>query len=84
MKYKVCTLDVWGNEEDGYDINDYFTLCESVEINSDADMQNFMREYLKGEPDQYEITDPCNGWLEIAHEGKPILHMWEIDEERGN
>ncbi len=77
--YKVCTLDVWGNEVDGYDINDYFTLVESVNIDSDDDMTAFMSEYLKGTPEQYDIEDCCNGFMEISYKGKPILHFNCID-----
>jgi len=81
MKYKVCTLDVWGNVKEGYDINNYFTLVESVNINSDVDMTNFLREYLKGEPSQYTIDDDYSGFIEVLYEGLPILHFNVIYEE---
>ena len=78
--FKVCTLDVWGNEEDGYAINNHFTLVESVNINSDADMTAFISEYLEGTPEQYDVQDDMNGFIEVSYRGKPILHFNCIDE----
>jgi hypothetical protein len=26
IKYAVCSLDVWGNSEEGYDVNDVFKI----------------------------------------------------------
>ena len=84
--YKVYTLDVWGNEEIGYDINNYFTLVDSVNINSDEDMTAFISEYLRGIPEQYYIQDDMNGFIEVSYSGKvsyrgkPILHFTCIDD----
>ena len=32
--YKVCTLDVWGNSEDGFDVNDQFA-AGSIELSAE-------------------------------------------------
>ena len=34
-KYKVYTYDVWGNSEDGYDVNDRFSSSFSVLVSPD-------------------------------------------------
>ena len=84
--FKVCTLDVCGNEESDYYINNYFTLVESVDINSDDDMTAFISEYLKGDPKQYDVQNDMNGFIEVSYSGKvsyrgkPILHFTCIDD----
>ena len=35
VKYTVCSLDVWGNAEDGYEVNDSFRIG-SIEIDQDC------------------------------------------------
>jgi hypothetical protein len=77
--YKICTLDVWGNEVDGYDINDYFTYKTNFNIEELDNFNEFCEEHLIGDPNQYELNDYANGFMEIVHKetGKPILHFYE-------
>ena len=35
MKYKIQFLDVWGNKEDGYEVNAAYTSAFSLEIGKD-------------------------------------------------
>jgi len=32
MKYRLFTYDLWGNEEDGYDVNDIFASEITIDI----------------------------------------------------
>ena len=78
-KYKICSLDVWGNENDGYDINDYFTIG-FVDLDQEK-LEDVLKKYLIGSPKRYEIRDECNGFLEVTYKGKPVLHFYEIEEK---
>jgi hypothetical protein len=35
MKFRLYTYDVWGNEEEGYDVNDVFQTGEIYNLHSD-------------------------------------------------
>jgi len=35
MKYRLYTYDLWGNEENGYDVNDIFASEITMDIGSD-------------------------------------------------
>ena len=35
-EYRVITYDVWGNEEDGYTVNDAFHTGRTIELDDDA------------------------------------------------
>jgi hypothetical protein len=36
MKYEYISYDVWGNESDGYEVNQAFTTGEYVELDTDT------------------------------------------------
>lgn len=75
--WRICTLDVWGNETDGYGINDYFTYVAECPESDLEDKTAFLIEHLIGDPNQYTWRDDCNGFIEVAHKdtGKPIFHI---------
>lgn len=83
MRYFVRSLDVWGNEKDGYEVNDSYT-CGSITVNeepSDYDIiqalltnglliEHPVSEYLKQvtiEGDDMLITIDLNG--------KPLFNL---------
>lgn len=80
MKYQAFTLDVWGNQTDGYEINDFYKY--QIIDGSDLDnFKDFCAEHLLGNPDQYEI-DSCSteSFFEIRciETGEPVLHLQRI------
>ena len=81
-RYQILTLDVWGNEINGYEINNFFNW-KIIDADELADEKAFLTEYLIGDPDQYEI-DSCSteSFFEVRHKetGKPILHLQKIYE----
>jgi len=78
VTYKVCTLDVWGNEDDGYEINNFFTYIEALDGSELDDFEAFCKEHLKGDPLQYEI-DSCSTEsffeIRVKKTGYPVLHL---------
>lgn len=79
MKYKICTLDVWGNEKEGYEINDYFTIMDEVLIEDDESFNKCLSELLIGDVARYDIRDEFNGFIEVSYKDKPILHFYSVD-----
>ena len=60
MVYEILALDVWGNSEDGYDINDQH-VCAEVEIpegSTDDEALKLIRDTLgHTEPSPYTYVD---------------------------
>lgn len=49
-KYEIVDLEIWGNEEDGYTVNDAFHTLEYIEIediDDDKEILNAVSHYLK-------------------------------------
>ena len=78
--WELYNLDVWGNEEDGYEINDVFPTgniyCISPSAN-DRDIENLVRslyrisreEHLRVDWDEYRI------YVDISGTGEPICEF---------
>lgn len=77
MKHKICSLDVWGNEVDGYEINDWYTIGYA-EFTNDAEFYAVLECYLIGDVKKYDIRDECNGFIEVSDptNGKPLLQIY--------
>jgi hypothetical protein len=73
-------MEVWGNEIDGWDVNNWFNY-EVIDASDLDNFEAFCREHLRGDPSQYELIE--NGYPEIVHAetGKPILQFYPIDDE---
>ena len=41
--WTVATLDVWGNEKDGWDVNNVYKYCDDLVIADDADEHDIMQ-----------------------------------------
>ena len=84
--YKVISHDVWGNEEDGYTVNQSFTTSHEIELAdeaSDKDIENALKgiEYLSDEADTY--TDGENEfalYVYRASDGYPLCELRPITE----
>lgn len=80
MRFKVCSLDVWGNAEDGYWVNDMFA-CGSIEVDkpdTDMEIRNALINsgYLNAGFD-VEIDSDGNGiiYINYLEDGKPLLQL---------
>lgn len=82
MKYKATTLDVWGNQEDGYEINNFFNY-QTIDGEDLENFKAFCEEHLMGDPEQYEIDD-CSTEsfyeIRVKDTGYPVLHLQAIYE----
>ena len=47
MKYRLYRYDLWGNEEDGYAVNDVFETDTVLKINSGASSRSIIRKIKK-------------------------------------
>jgi len=85
--YKVYSLDVWGNAEDGYTVNDRQHI-KDVELSEDMEDPEILQELheagilvdpktIKG----VEVLDDCWPDINIDEDGKPILQLMA---EEGN
>lgn len=41
--YKVHTYDVWGNKNDGFEVNDVYPSCATIELPDDATDADIVR-----------------------------------------
>ena len=76
-KINVLSLDVWGNEEDGYEVNNQFrTGIDLLADMDDAYYYRQLREYFEWLP-PFEIKwDAENsGQVIDRHNGKPIFEL---------
>lgn len=82
--YNVHDLDVWGNEDDGFEINEFYPSRGKVEIPTrakDADIVHALKKggYLKAtvKPSDVAIEDAGDGQRQIqvddAKTGEPLL-----------
>lgn len=85
MRILINQLDVWGNEEDGFEINDVYGLVGVLEVADDCTDQDIIDALISQDfiyPGQYEIDDFFNSEyffanLVMKHNGKPLLQLKE-------
>ena len=70
MRYKVCSLDVWGNAEIGYEVNDMFSVG-TIDIDpSMTDLEVLMRLECLGFLNH--LAEPCG---DVEWEDETRLHI---------
>jgi hypothetical protein len=80
--YRVLSLDVWGNEEDGWDLNQSFSTNRLYEIDFEDDEQILAQLKASGELadwislDDIDIDGDQNTlFIENSHNSRPLLHL---------
>lgn len=80
MLFKVCSLDVLGNAEDGWQVNDVFG-CGSIEVANPDDDDEVVKAlvdngYLK-EGTNITLDDVCEKdiYIGLASNGRPLLNL---------
>ena len=88
MKYEYISYDVWGNENDGYEVNQAFHTGESVDIDpylSDNDLLNQLASQgfiLEGiDYDQVSIDGEPEFSLYFEYKGRPEFELRPVEEE---
>lgn len=92
MKFEIVSYDVWGNEKDGYDINQSFSTGLCIEIadpyNVPALIKELKKEYLRDRlrASTFEIDGDADYSLYLTRtiKGKitayPVLELRRIGE----
>ncbi len=88
MQVTIYTYDVWGNEDDGFDVNDVFTYgTYDLEDASDEGIIAFLNEHFFKNAQTLETINLDNLqqdtlWIELeqADNGKPIGRIVAKDE----
>ena len=82
MKYEYISYDVWGNESDGYEVNQSFTTGEYVDIDPDSTdkellvsliRQDFIKDSISF--DAVTITGEREYSLYFDYNGKPEFEL---------
>jgi hypothetical protein len=83
MEFQVVELDVWGNSEDGYDVNDVYVTDEVITITEDAtdkEIGDWLREHLY--PNLPAITIDGDYefslYIDAEEDGMPLLELRRV------
>ncbi len=80
--YKLYTYDLWGNDEDGYDINDYYTHSDTFVITDDMTDKEVIALLDFNQPETIEIdsnySDSETFYFVDNVTGKPICELRPI------
>jgi hypothetical protein len=82
--HELLSLDVWGNEEDGFELNQTFSTGELISFRDDFDDEKLIevvREALELDPDYFTVSNVAiDGDNEFGlyftdkNTGKPLVH----------
>lgn len=77
-KYQLYTYDLWGNDKDGYNINDYYVQNEFFDILDDMTEQQIISLIDFTKPSNIEIANhsPENEiYFVTIEEGRPVCEL---------
>lgn len=81
-KYDVHFLDVWGNEEEGYDVNDVYPRCGQVEIGDDYTDAQILAALVAedlvkatAQADKLDIDGESGYTLYLSYDGSPEMEL---------
>jgi len=87
-KYELFTYDLWGNEEDGFEVNDVYRYDKFVieENTSDVTLIEALRDVLPGifhNIPWYDIMieGEDDGCLYFSHNGVPLCELRYVEKE---
>lgn len=82
MKYEYISYDVWGNESDGYEVNQAFTTGQFVDIPADATDKDILislirQDFIKDSIcfDAVQIDGEPEYSLYFEYNGKPEFEL---------
>ena len=95
MKYRLYTYDLWGNEKDGYDVNNVYASEITIDIDPNAHDETIIKKIKASMPVQQRKrryrskdfiveggdTPECFIW--ITHKGVPFCELRPEEEEAG-
>ena len=88
-KYEVCSVDIWGNEQDGYDLNDVFATGKVVSLRDDMEFVDVKKALAKHGykldgrkhclDERHDIGD---FYILAVTDHKPLLLLRQLDDEQ--
>ena len=79
MKYELYLYDVWGNDEDGYVVND--VIPTGIKFDDYAPSKKRLCEILKlDDPYKMDADDTNDDVIFVDYEGKPYCELREVTE----
>ena len=87
IEFKVYYLDVWGNEEDGFEVNDR-SQCGTIQLPTDFTDQDLIRELIENDilnafsgtvKDKFTIDgDDTLIMIDEKSNGRPLLQLERV------
>ena len=77
IKYEIFDYDVWGNEEEGYSVND--VIPTGVFIFTDTSKSSLCKKLGLDDPYKIDVDATNEGVIYVDYEGKPYCELHEID-----
>ena len=78
--WTICSLDVWGNEKEGFDLNAAYKTSDTVELSEDVTGEEILKELIKQDilrPRFKRHVEIHENMIEIFHTptGRPLLQL---------
>lgn len=88
MRIQVHGLDVWGNETDGYEINDVYGVQAVIEVPDNADNAEILKALVNQDvlyPGEYEFDEfgdtKVYGNVRDPKTNRPIVELRQVADE---
>ena len=87
-KYQIATLDVWGNEKDGFEVNNVYKTSDSILLKEDFSnkdvmkalkKEGFLKKYCQERWLNFECSDYSFICIESARTGEPLYYLYEVE-----
>ena len=89
MQYRVINLDVWGNEDDGFEVNDLHNTGLVVDLADDADDASIvsalievdaLQDYVTGADVDISGEPEFTLFVDDATNSMPLFHLQAIED----
>ena len=77
IKYEIFDYDVWGNEEEGYNVNDVFPT--GIIIYTDTSKSSLCKKLDLDDPYKIDVDATNAGVIYVDYNGKPYCELRTID-----
>ena len=80
-KWKVYALDVWGNKEDGWDVNNKFHIATVDDNDGKEDIINLLYNeeiIITNDTEKFDVEQRTEDWIEICvneEDGEPLFWL---------
>ena len=77
MTYEIFDYDVWGNEEEGYTVND--VVPTGIIIFTDTSKSSLCKKLGLDDPYKIDVDATNEGVIYVDYEGKPYCELRKKD-----